>query len=82
MKKAIAKLACAVAVASALCGCTSAMMRCTGMAWGEPYEPTLVAYAYTPEVPILWADLPFDAVLDTAFLPIDLVIMPFIIEWK
>lgn len=82
MKKAIAKLACAISLASALCGCTSMMMRCSGMAWGEPYEPTIVAYAYTTEVPILWADLPFDAVLDTAFLPIDLVIMPFIIEWK
>ncbi len=58
------------------------MMRCSGMAWGCPYEPTIVAYAYTTEVPILWADLPFDAVLDTALLPIDLVILPFIIEWK
>ena len=82
MKKAIAKLACAISLASALCGCTSTMMRCSGMAWGCPYEPTIVAYAYTTEVPILWADLPFDAVLDTAFLPIDLVIMPFVIEWK
>lgn len=80
MKKAIAKLACAISLASALCGCTSTMMRCSGMAWGCPYEPTIVACAYTTELPILWADLPFDAVLDTALLPIDLVIMPFLIE--
>ena len=80
MKKAIAKLACAISLASALCGCTSTMMRCSGMAWGCPYEPTIVAYAYTTEVPILWADLPFDAVLDTALLPIDLVVMLFVIE--
>lgn len=78
MKTSIVKALCIAAVAASLCGCTSVMGRSHGVFWGSPYSPTLTAYAYTEEVPILWADLPFDAALDTVLLPVDLVLYPFV----
>ena len=72
MKKLLAVLSVAL-----LSGCISTVARVEGC-WGEPYIGTQLAFGYSGELPILWADLPFDAVLDTALLPVDLICMPFV----
>ena len=76
MKTSVVKALCIAAVAASLCGCTSVMGRANGVFWGSPYSSTLTAYTYAEEVPILWADIPFDAALDTVLLPVDLVLYP------
>lgn len=66
------------ALAATLCtGCISTTARVYGC-WGEPYIGTQLALGYAGTFPLLWADLPFDAVIDTALLPIDLIAMPFV----
>lgn len=72
-----------LAAALALSGCCSVAYRTVGapQAWGRPYIGTQVwaqALAYTSGYALLWfADFPLEVVTDTAFLPVDLVIMPF-----
>lgn len=66
-----------VALASLPTGCTTSAARIDG-GWGEPYVGTRVALGYCGALPILLADIPFDAVADTALLPIDLICMPFV----
>lgn len=65
-----------------MCGCVTAMTRYNGEAWGEPYFATTAAaagivFAYDREplmtIPFCIA-LPFEAVFDTLFLPIDLCV--------
>ena len=63
-------------LAAHLSGCLSTVARVHGC-WGEPYIGTQCALGYAGTVPLLWADLPFDAVLDTVLLPADLICMPF-----
>ena len=67
-----------LAVAASLClaGCLSTAARVRGC-WGEPYIGTQLVLCYARDMPPLWADLPFDFILDTALLPVDLVVMPF-----
>ena len=77
MRVSMAKLLAAV-LAAASAGCVSAVSRTVGCTWGEPYAATRLAYEYAPDEATLWASLPFDAVLDTALLPVDLVLMPFV----
>lgn len=66
----------AITAAALLSGCISTVARVHGC-WGEPYIGTQCALGYAGAVPLLWADLPFDMVLDTALLPVDLVCLPF-----
>ena len=73
MKKLIAKCA-ACALAAISCGCMSVAGRVAGTTWGSPYAGTCLAITFSDKEPILWADVPFDAVLDTAFLPVDAAI--------
>ena len=72
------KRAVMVAAVAAAAGCTSAGTRTVGCTWGEPYAATRLSCAYVDEEPALWASIPFDAVLDTVLLPVDLVLMPFV----
>ena len=73
MKKLIAKCAaCELVLIS--CGCVSVAGRAVGTTWGRPYAGTCLAITFSEDEPILWADVPFDAVLDTAFLPVDAAI--------
>lgn len=46
-----------------------------GVTWGEPYAATreILSYAEEGET-LLWVDLPFTFLLDTLFVPIDLLI--------
>lgn len=78
MKNAVRKFAVASLVAASLCltGCLSTTARVYGC-WGEPYIGTQLALGYSGELPFLWADAPFEFVLDTALLPVDLIVMPF-----
>lgn len=66
----------AIFAAALLSGCLSTVARVHGC-WGEPYIGTQCALGYAGTVPLLWADLPFDAALDTVLLPADLICMPF-----
>lgn len=71
------RIAILAVIAAALCsGCMSTTARVYGC-WGEPYIGTQIALGYAGTIPLLWVDLPLDAVLDTACLPVDLVVMPF-----
>ena len=75
MKKLIA-IALLCASVSICCGCASVTGRALGTTWGSPYAGTMLAIAYSDMEPILWADVPFEVVLDTAFLPVDLLLLP------
>lgn len=66
-----------VLIALSFCGCTSTAGRVLGTTWGHPYVGTALALTYASDLPVLYADAPFDFVLDTALLPIDLTMMPF-----
>lgn len=71
MKKTLA----AVALALLPSGCASGFGRVMGVTWGEPYAATreILSYAEEGET-LLWVDLPFTFLLDTLFVPIDLLI--------
>ena len=73
MKKLIAKCAAGALVLTG-CGCVSVVGRATGNTWGSPYAGTYLALTCAGVEPILLADVPFDAVLDTALLPVDAAI--------
>jgi uncharacterized protein YceK len=67
----------AVAAAFLVSGCVSATGRAYGALWGSPYSGTRLAVAYAPHEPLVWADIPLEAVFETVLLPVDLVVMPF-----
>ena len=72
------KLLIAMALALPLTGCVSVVGRACGTTWGSPYAATRLASAYAGQEPVLWVDVPLDAVLDTVLLPIDLLVYPFV----
>ena len=78
MKKLMKKLLIAAALALPLTGCVSVAGRAHGTIWGSPYAATRLASTYAGQEPALWADVPFEAVLDTVLLPIDLLVYPFV----
>ena len=79
MKKLMKKLLIAMALALPMSGCVSVAGRAHGTIWGSPYAATrLAAYGADECSPAMWADVAFEAVLDTVMLPIDLIVYPFV----
>ena len=67
-----------IAFAALLSGCVSTVAHFRAGCWGEPYIGTQGALCCAGEQPVLWADVPFEVILDTVLLPIDLICMPFV----
>lgn len=73
------KLMIAMALVLPMTGCVSVAGRACGTVWGSPYAATrLAAHGADECSPAMWADVPFEAVLDTVLLPIDLLVYPFV----
>lgn len=77
-----AALAALLAVAWMLSGCVSVYGHAAGKAWGHPYLATRLAAAYAPQAPLIYAELPFEFVGDSVFLPLDLIVMPFVEDFN